>query len=563
MKKNAASAALLTAAGVALAMLLASCATSKGTTLGTVIAAQEGRESPAKPSEPPSTPRENQKGLQVITSPDKAEVWIDGNFMGLAPVVAADIGPGWHRVVVRKEGYHESSAWVQFQGDPMVYEADLERIVGFLHVSVSPPESIVTVNGSQLAQGTSTLPVGSYTVRVRAFGYTQREESVVIADRSVTDISIALLPAPFVLASFRLPKTVVNPENPGVLGTLECDISVTGPGSGSIRVTDSASNEVYSKALPDFTTWDQTFSWDLHDAAGRGIPDGAFTMTLTALGKGSDTTAELHVTFAVDRSLKIAPRAVWSGSAGLLYAPVAEVLPAGDFQAGLLGAGIFVNPLVFQAPIVLSARFGAGAGMEIDASLGVIASSVAAPLTGSLSARWNLVAPHGAYGTGMGVQAKIAAQVNPASGVAQVLMTDTFANFTGISIEVPFQVVLDRLNLLLSAGAAGSFWYPYRWDPSALPDRVPLFAAVGWLYLRAGVMVDVGSLMFGISASTRTEPLPGGIALLSSPIPFEAGAEIHWLLPGTRLLLSAIAAGEYQDSGNYYFMGGAGLGFLY
>jgi hypothetical protein len=76
-------------------------------------------------------------------------------------------------------------------------------------------------------------------------------------------------------------------------------------------------------------------------------------------------------------------------------------------------------------------------------------------------------------------------------------------------------------------------------------------------------MVDLGSVMFGVSASTRTEPLPGGISLLSSPIPFEAGAEIHWLLPGTRILLSAVAAGEYQDSRNYYFMGGAGLGFLY
>jgi hypothetical protein len=92
---------------------------------------------------------------------------------------------------------------------------------------------------------------------------------------------------------------------------------------------------------------------------------------------------------------------------------------------------------------------------------------------------------------------------------------------------------------------------------------VPLFGAVGWLYLRGGVLIDLGDVMFGISASTRTEPLPGGISLLSSPIPFEAGAEIHWLIPGTRLLLSAIAAGEYQDSSNYYIMGGAGLGYLY
>jgi hypothetical protein len=83
------------------------------------------------------------------------------------------------------------------------------------------------------------------------------------------------------------------------------------------------------------------------------------------------------------------------------------------------------------------------------------------------------------------------------------------------------------------------------------------------MYVRAGVLLDLGSVTAGISASTRTQQLPGGYAFLSSPIPFEAGAEIHWLVPGTRLVVSGIFAGEYQDSNNYYFMGGAGLGFLY
>ena len=86
---------------------------------------------------------------------------------------------------------------------------------------------------------------------------------------------------------------------------------------------------------------------------------------------------------------------------------------------------------------------------------------------------------------------------------------------------------------------------------------------MGWLYLRGGAFLETGSLMLGISASTRTEPLPGGAAFLSSPIPFQLGVEAHWLIPGTRLLLTAIMAGEYENSDNYYFMGGGGLSFLY
>jgi hypothetical protein len=88
------------------------------------------------------------------------------------------------------------------------------------------------------------------------------------------------------------------------------------------------------------------------------------------------------------------------------------------------------------------------------------------------------------------------------------------------------------------------------------------------MYLRAGVMLDLGEVTAGISASTRTQPLPGGVAFMGWPAPIQAGAEIHWLIPGTRLLISAMAAGEYEPATartaeSYYFMGGGGLGFLY
>jgi hypothetical protein len=562
MKRNVVLPFGLCAVALLLILALSSCATSRGATLATVLGAQAGSKPAEKPHEPPPPP-DNLKGLQVVTSPDNAEVYIDGSFVGVSPVTQEDISVGWHRVVVRKNGYYENATWVQFQGSGMVYEADLEQIIGFLKVTASPPTSIVTVGGDTVPPGTLTLPVGTYTVRVKAFGYTPVDQSVVIAEKALTEVSVSLVPAPFAVTSFSLPKTAVNPDNPGLLGSLEYDVSVTGPGGGSVKVTDGAQNEVYSHQLPDFTTWDQSFTWDLRDTSGRDLPDGSYTMTLTAQGSGADTTeVQSQVTLRVDRSLKIAPRSVWSGSSGLLYAPVAEVLPAGDFQVDLVGAGVG-DLNFFQAPVLLGARFGASPNMEIDASAGVIVSSVATPVLGSLAVRWNLLTPHGAYGTAMAVQAKLAAQVNPATGASGILMTDTFADFTGLSVEVPFQLVLDRLSLLLSVGATGSFWYPYRWDTAAFPALVPEFGAVGWLYLRAGAMVDLGSVMFGVSASTRTEPLPGGISLLSSPIPFEAGAEIHWLLPGTRILLSAVAAGEYQDSSNYYFMGGAGLGFLY
>jgi hypothetical protein len=463
-------------------------------------------------------------------------------------------------VVLRKTGYREASAWVDFNSTYMFYQASLERIMGFLQLSVLPEGAAAAIDGSPLPTGLVQLGVGSYTLTVRLFGYTEYSARVTVQEAAITSLAVQLDPAPFAITSFVLPKPAVNPENPGLLGTIECLFSVTAPGNGEMQVIDSTGAIAYSRALADFATWDQSFSWDVHDSAGNALPDGAYKLRLVTHAAGSTEEQVREAALTVDRTLKIAPRSVWSGSAGLLYAPTAEVLPEGDFQIGVLGAGIVLSdPGVFQAPVQLSARIGLGNRIEVDASAGLIASSVALPFTASVAARWNISSPQGDYGTGSALQAKLAVQLVPLVDSVTPLMTDTFANFTGVSVELPLQLTLNRVSLLLTPGATASLWYPYR----LLADGTGQQSAVAWLYLRAGALFDLGPVTAGISASTRTEPLPGGVAFLATPVPFEAGAEIHVLIPGTRLLLSGIVAGEFEDGNNYYFMGGAGLGFLY
>jgi hypothetical protein len=535
--------------------ILASCATSKGSTLRTVIAAEKGnggREQPAKPPDHP--PPEATRGLQVVTDPDSAEVWIDGAFMGLSPYAAETIEQGWHRLNIRKQGYYELTAWVEFKGTAMVYQASLEQITGFLQVSVTPEGGRITVNGDELPAGIVELPVGNYDLRVRLFGYADYQSSVTVADKSVSAVSVELQPAPFSVTSFGVTKAAVNPDSPGLLGIFEGTISVTGPGSGELRIMDATGKEVYRRALPEFSTWDQGFTWDGRDTAGAPLPDGTYAVSLLAQGPGNDAAQTRDLSVKVDRTLKVAARSMWSGSSGLLYAPVSEVLPPGDFQISVLGAGVY-DPLSgdFQAPVQFGARVGLPGGLEIDASAGVIATSVSTPFMANVAVRWSLLSPHGAYGTGYAIQVKLAGQLLPTADSVEPLMTDTFSNFTGISVEIPFQLQLGQLGFLLSAGAIGSLWYPF------LPYQGPM----AWLYLRGGVMLETGSLTAGISASTRTQPLPNGYALLGSPVPFALGAEIHWLIPGTRLVLWGILAGEADDEANNYFMGGGGLGFLY
>ena len=544
-------------------LFAASCATSKGSTLGTVMSAQNStgsKSAGSPPQEPSQNPPGSSKGLQVLTDPPSAEVWIDGDFKGLSPYVMEDISVGWHRIVLRKSGYYETSSWVEFKGDPVLYQTSLAQIVGFLQISATPADITVTVDGQEVPQGTQQVSVGTHEVVIKSFGYTPYTTSVVIAEKAVTALSVALEPAPFDVTGFSIPKTAVNPANPGLIGSLELDFSVTGPGTGQIHVVDGTGTDVFTRVLPDFATWDQSFSWDVHTSTGQALADGVYTLRLDTTGRGDETSISREAQFTVDSSLKVAPRSVWSGSAGLLYAPVAEILPQGDFQVGVLGAGLSDPILGIELPLQLGVRIGAFPGMEIDASAGLIATGTVLPLTASVTARWGLLAPHGGFGTSAAIQVKVAGQISTSQNAVGPLMTDTFANFTGVSVELPLQLTLGAVSGLLSFGATGSLWYPYLFQSDGVS---PKFGPVVWLYIRAGIMLDLGSVSAGISASTRTQQLPGGIAFLSSPIPFEAGAEVHWLIPGTRLMVSGIFAGEYQDSNNYFFMGGGGLGFLY
>jgi len=546
---------------VAAVLLAVSCATTKGGALNTVSSARSSAAASAS-GNPPQAPAQNPpgttRGLQVLTDPSSAEVWIDGDYKGLTPYVMEDIAVGWHRVVLRKDGYYESSGWVEFKGDPVLYQVSLSQIVGFLQVTAGPGDVQVSVDGAQIGPGTQQVAVGTHVVTVRSFGYTPYSTQVTIAEKAVTAIDVTLQPAPFDVTDFSLPKKVVNPWNPGLIGSLEIGLSVTGPGTGQLKVTDSSGAVLYERTLPAFTTWDQTMTWDVRAVDGKPLPDGEYTLTVEATGPGGGAPVTRDARFSVDSSLRVVPRSLWSGTSGLLYAPVAEVVPAGDFQVSLLGSGV-ANLSAIQVPIELGVRFSAAPGMEMDVSAGLVGTSDLLPVFGTVAARWSVLQPRGGIGTSAAVQVKLAAQVITTQDAVVVDPTDTFANFTGLSVEVPLQLTLGAFSALLSFGATGSLWYPYLQDSSG----APIFGPVAWLYFRAGLLLDLGSVTAGISASTRTQQLPGGYAFLGSPIPFQAGAEVHVLIPGTRILASAIFAGEYRDANYYYFMGGAGLGFLY
>ncbi len=552
--KRAVPAFLLSLLGLAASVLL-SCATQSGSTLRSVTEVESGSV-PVDGGTPPETKpakvpdsSKNKAGLEVVSTPSRADVYIDNAYQGQTPILLSSIGRGRHFLHVTLPGYYEVDRWIDFSGDYVLYEVSLVPITGFLSLQVWPPGSVATVGGTRVTDGVTELPVGSYPLVVRAFGYADFHGAVVIRERGMTTVDVALVPAPFAFSRASALRSTVNPENPGVLGSFEVSFAVTGPGTAEVEVRGGDGTSVFDARLLPFTTWDQSFRWNCRDRDGRPVPDGTYTFRLTGRGPDSaeDTVAEIPL--VVDRSARTAPRSLWSGAAGLLYAASADVLPPSGLQVSFLAA-VFADGLAVRAPAVLGARFGLQGGVELDAAADLIVAGDHAPFGASVSARYALLRPVGAFGFGAALQAGFSAQVDPPDGV---LLSDTFADFSALSLGMPLELAAGPARLLLSPTLALSLWTPMA------GSREPAFTS--WLYLRAGLLLDFGQVVAGVSASARTLPFGAGFPVLG--LPAQAGAEMHWLIPNTHLLVSAILAAEIESASDFYLMGGAGLGFLY
>lgn len=536
----------LAAAMAILAAILtaASCATSAGTLLSRVLDAEE-----ADRKTPPPEPPDDLTGLEVRSDPSGAAVWINNRYEGTTPVVIEGLPAGTYRLLLRREGYQDELAWLDYPGGPMRYHVTLTPVMGFVQVDVFPRDAEVELDGRRVPRGITPVPVGSYEVVVRAFGFEPWYGRVEVWENIVSSVAVDLEPAPFSIHAPDLARDAVNPENPGLLGSVEARFAVSGPGRGAVSVLDGQRREVFREELPPFTTWSQRWEW--HPPAR--LPDGAYSVVLSGSGDDGRTSVQ-EMPFSIDRSFRIALRTTWSGGAGLLYVPSADVLPAGAFQASVTGLA-YANPLTgnLQAPVQLTFRSGLGQDLEIAAAVGAILTDAVPPVAASVSLKWQALAPERPAGVGVALEAKAALQGVPAAGI---LTTDTFSNFSGLCLGVPIQVAMGPFAILAEAALIVSAWQvDYDSDP------VTTASPAAWMYWRAGLMVDAGAFVAGISASARSLPLPGG--LLSIGLPVQAGAEASWLLPGTHVLVGAAVAGEFAAVDDWYLMGGVSLGLLY
>ena len=541
---------------ILLVSLLISCMTSEGALFESVIGAVD-EEEPAKETAPGSTPGQKETeepeeeephveevGIKVVSQPGDAQIYINNEFVGTGSILITP-KPGSYQISVRRQGYYSQSVWTQYDNNTLVVVSiALEEITGYLYLEVQPPGTNSTANGRPISEGVTELQIGTYGLRVRKFGYEDWRGAVTIIEMNTTKVIVDLKEAAFELKDLGLTRKVFNPKNPGKLGTVKITFEVTSWGDGAIIVTDAKGLEVYSRPLRQFSTWEQSLEWDGRDDTGRQLDDGVYYISIDAKGRKSGEPVELRTSVTIDSSAVISYRSTFSGISGTLFSPLPAVLPAGSFQvnAGIIGH-YSVKRQEGRYPAFAAVRVGLGQDSEVDLQGALfVGPEDPLPFSGGVGFKYKL--PEMEF-VALGFTGKLTYVGNTS--------VDTFHNYTGLSVGMISALKTRPLILTISPEIVVS---PY----SVIYPKSPRNAGFNvWGYGRLGILADFGALTAGLSASVRTIPFAGGFDLQP---PYSAGAEIHWLIPGTQIVLSGFVTTELGAVNYLYVMGGAGVGFI-
>ena len=514
------------------------CSTSRGSLFEAVV---EG-DRPKEESAGGQLPEDDE--LVLKTRPRGAEIYLNNRYQGTSPVTLNDLEPGRYRVAARLAGHRPESSWIDYRGGEQTIWLDLEPITGLLTVIADPDDARVLVGSGDLPAGTSEVPIGTYTVVVRKFGYRDHVATVSVAEGQETRLTVGLEIAAFEITEWRVARGVFNPGNPGLTGRARIEFDVTTRGSGSVVITDTEGRVVHRAALPRFEQSRQTFTWDGRGPDGRA-PDGRYALALQAEGEGGG--AAFEAVLRIDSGIRISYRSLWSGASGLLYAAGPDILPEGSVQLSTLllaHAEDIEGESIFRAPVAVGARVGLFEGTELDITAALILENVdTLPYVLSAAMKRELWSS---------ASARLAAtgRLTWHAGTG----SDTFTNFAGLAAGLPASIQWGRLSVFVTPEAQLSPWrvtYDRSYDDSLSPGL--------WLYGRTGALLDFGDLMAGVSAAFRSQPAGSGFGL---DRPFQTGAELHVLIPRTQLFVTAALAAEIEASDAWYLMGGVGLGLL-
>lgn len=481
-------------------------------------------------------------GLTIRTNPGNADVFINNNYVGISPV-SESLSSGNYRIRVEVEGYYSTTEWVNYSGEEnLSLNINLQPIIGFLDISISPQEANISSGWDNLYEGLNEIQIGKHLVSAELFGYEKWEKYVNIHKNKTTSLEIQMEPSVFKISNLFLSRQAFNPENPEGLGDSKISFNVNTYGSGEITIISNNGDTILTNIFPHFNKWNQSFVWKGKDDFGNLMPDGIYRVVVSGTDMKGKNKFRKETFITIDSSIVIKIRTNLSGTSGTLYCPTPDILPEKSFQLSLSSFGS-INENTYRFPFSGSVRFIPKNNLEITGQLGIVVlpeTSESYFLSGSVK---NTI-----------LKSKTADISWYLKGSYQNNhKTDSQTNFTGLSAGLPMAVSISPVTLIVTPEIILS---PFRISYEGTAYDPGFYT---WGYGRAAIILDLGQAMFGLSTAVRLTPYTMEI---NSENPLSAGLELNYLIPGTGIFITGIVSGEFGSMTNYYINAGGGIGFI-
>jgi len=300
------------------------------------------------------------QGLEIYSNTENVYIYFNGKKSLASNISYNSLPSGTYSLQIKKNGYKSIYLLVDIiDGKRTIINVTLAREYGFLRVNVDEPNSVIYLNNIKF-DNNNPIPTGSYSLKVKSFGYEEFKTNILIIDNYTKIIDVNLEKAPFKLTSIKTNKDYFNPNAYEGFSSINFYISVNGPGNGNLIIYNVDNEIIHTRSL-NFTNWTTKINFNGGDV--NNLLDGFYTV------KVETEDQEVSTNFNVDSTLINRNIGIYNGFSGLLNCPTAEI-NSKPILYNSIGLGYNVGSSTLSLPIFLSITKSDSlqfhGGLEID-----------------------------------------------------------------------------------------------------------------------------------------------------------------------------------------------------
>ncbi|MHC4268092.1 MAG: PEGA domain-containing protein, partial [Planctomycetota bacterium] len=209
--------------------------------------------------------------VSVESNPAKAMIYLDGKYVGTAPVSLKSIPPGTHELEIKLDGYDVWSELVNVEaGKEKVLTASLQMNTGSVMIESKPAKATIYFNGNKIGQTPDIIipgSIGTHLVEVKKEGYKTWTKSVDIEPGKEKTFSAILQLKTGSLSVDSQPSAAMIIINGKAVGATSGTITDLIPGTYKIEVKKTG-YEDWSESVEIVADKEKSLTATLHRTKG-------------------------------------------------------------------------------------------------------------------------------------------------------------------------------------------------------------------------------------------------------------------------------------------------------